>query len=252
MSQEPARPDNGLPDRELPDRGRVRGPGRPTTLVLLRHGETPWSPERRFAGSSDIPLTQEGTRQAKAAAERLVTRAASAASGQALRAGAGRWARSAVPGGITTIVASPMLRTRQTAAAVSAATGLPVATDPAWVEIGFGAWEGMTRAEADKQWAAELAAWDADVTVAPPGGESFDAATRRVLSGLDALLAAHSGECVLLVSHLTPIKIVLLHAMLAPPAGLRRVLLSVASLSETDWYPDGTGLVRYVNDTAHI
>jgi probable phosphoglycerate mutase len=220
--------------------------------VFLRHGETPWSSERRFAGSSDIPLTDEGARQAGAAGERLATRAASAADGVAARAAAGRWSGSAVPGGITAIVASPMLRTRQTALAVSAATGLPVETDAAWVEVDFGAWEGLTRAEAEKEWTAELAAWDADLTVAPPGGESFDAATHRVLAGLDALLAAHPGECVLVVSHVTPIKIVLLHALLAPSAALRHVYLSVASLSETDWYPGGTGVVRSVNDTAHM
>jgi probable phosphoglycerate mutase len=158
----------------------------------------------------------------------------------------------AVPGGITVIVASPLLRARQTAAAVSAATGLPVTTDADWAEVDFGEWEGLTRAEAARDWAAEVAAWEADSAVAPPGGESFDAAARRVLRALGAVLAAHPGECVLVVSHVTPIKIVLLHALLAPPAALRRMFLGVASLSETDWYPDGTGLVRSVNDTAHL
>jgi probable phosphoglycerate mutase len=197
-------------------------------VLLLRHGETPWSPERRYAGSSDIPLTQNGARQAAAAAARLAG------------------------GGIAAIVASPLRRTRQTAAAVSAATGLPVVFDAAWAEVDFGDWEGLTHAEASERWPAEMAAWQADPAVAPPGGESFAAASARVLLGLKTLLAAHPGQSVLVVSHVNPIKIVLLHALHAPTHALRRVYLDVASLSETDWYPDGTGLVRSVNDTAHL
>jgi probable phosphoglycerate mutase len=197
-------------------------------VLLLRHGETPWSPERRYAGSSDIPLTENGARQAAAAAARVAS------------------------GGIAAIVASPLRRTRQTAAAVSAATGLPVVFDAAWAEVDFGDWEGLTHAEASERWPAEMAAWQADPAVAPPGGESFAAASARVLFGFKTLLAAHPGQSVLVVSHVNPIKMVLLHALHAPIDALRRVYLDVASLSETDWLPDGTGLVRSVNDTAHL
>jgi probable phosphoglycerate mutase len=227
----------------------VAPPSKPATVLLLRHGETPWSNDRRFAGSTDIPLTDTGTRQANAAAQRLAARAEGT-----LAAGAtGRWAsHSAVPGEITAIVASPLRRTRQTAAAVGAATGLPVSADAGWAEVDFGEWEGLTRAETAERWPDELAGWEADTAVAPPGGESFDAATRRVLGALDALLTSYAGQCVLVVSHVTPIKIVLLHALLAPADALRRMYLGVASLSETDWYPDGTGVVRSVNDIAHL
>jgi ribonuclease H / adenosylcobalamin/alpha-ribazole phosphatase len=228
----------------------VTGPSKPSTVLLLRHGETTWSPERRFAGRTDIPLTGGGERQAAAVAQRLSARAEGTL---AAAAAAGRWAgQSVVPGAITAIVASPLQRTRQTAAPVSAATGLPVVTDPGWAEVDFGEWEGLTRAETIARWAGELAAWDADTAVAPPGGESFDTATGRVLGALDALLAAHPGECVLVVTHMTPIKIVLMHALLANSSILRRLYVGVASLCETDWYPDSTGLVRTVNDTAHL
>jgi probable phosphoglycerate mutase len=245
----PARKAAGSDDDAAGD-AAVTGPSEPSTVLLLRHGETPWSTERRFAGSTDIPLTEAGVQQANGAAQRLAARTAGTL---AAGAAAGRWAgQSVVPGAVSAIVASPLLRTQQTAAAVSAATGVPVETDPGWAEVDFGEWEGLTRAEATGRWAAELAAWDADTAVAPPGGESFDAATQRVLRALGALLAAHPGECVLVASHVTPIKIVLMHALLAPPAALRRMYLGVASVSETDWFPDGTGLVRSVNDTAHL
>jgi probable phosphoglycerate mutase len=216
-------------------------PERVTTVVLLRHGETPWSTERRFAGRTDLPLTGNGAAQAAAVAARLAGRAADRAAG-----------RAAVPGPVTAIVASPLLRTSQTAAAVSAATGLPVVTDPAWAEVDFGDWEGLTLAEVAGRWPAEAAAWQADTSVAPPGGESLDSAARRVLAGLDAVFAAHAGGCVLVVTHVTPIKLVLVRALRAPLTALRHMYLDVACLCETDWYPDGTGSVRSLNDTAHL
>jgi probable phosphoglycerate mutase len=219
----------------------ARAPDRATTVVLLRHGETPWSPERRFAGSTDLPLTADGAAQAAGVAARLAARAADRAA-----------ARSAVPGPVTAIVAAPLLRARETAAAVSAATGLPVEIAPAWAEVDFGDWEGLTLAEAAGRWPAETAAWQASTSVAPPGGESLDGAARRVRAGLDAVFAAHAGECVLVVSHVTPIKLALVRALRAPVTALRHMYLDVACLCETDWFPDGTGSVRSLNDTAHL
>jgi ribonuclease H / adenosylcobalamin/alpha-ribazole phosphatase len=73
-----------------------------------------------------------------------------------------------------------------------------------------------------------------------------------VLKALDSLLAEHAGATVLVVSHVTPMKILLLHALLAPPAALRRMQLDVACLCEIDWYAGGLGIVRTMNDTAHL
>ncbi len=209
--------------------GWAQAAGRPAITVLLRHGETPLSPERRFAGRGDIPLTETGLRQARAAAARLAAQA---------RIGA--------------IVSSPLRRARLTAEAVAAETGLPVAFDGAWSETDFGEWEGLSYAEATRRWPGEMAAWQADPGVAPPGGESIAATAGRVLPALDKLLAEHPDGCVLIVSHVTPIKIVLRHALLAPAAALRRMYLDVASLCEIDWYPDGAAVVRSLNDTAHL
>ena len=200
----------------------------PVTTVLLRHGETPLSGERRFAGRGDIPLTETGQRQARAAAERLAER-----------------------GGIQLIVTSPLGRARLTAEAVAAATGAPLRVDDGWMETDFGEWEGLSYAEAMQAWPDELAAWSKDTSVAPPGGESFAATTRRVLPALDRVLDREPGT-VVVVSHVSPIKIVLRHALLAPPPALRRMQLDVACLSEVDWYPDGPAVVRSLNDTAHL
>ena len=95
-------------------------------------------------------------------------------------------------------------------------------------------------------------AWLADTGVAPPGGESLAATSVRVLAALEALVAAHPGATVLIVSHVTPMKIALRHALLAPPAALRRMHLDVACLCEIDWYAGGVGVVRLLNDTGHL
>jgi ribonuclease H / adenosylcobalamin/alpha-ribazole phosphatase len=212
-----------------PARGWNPEQGRATTTLLLRHGETPLSAERRFAGRGEIPLTAQGLRQAAAAADRLAAR-----------------------GRIDLIVSSPLLRARQTADAAARATGAPLQTEDGLAELDFGEWEGMTIAEASQRWPAEVTAWLGNVDAAPPGGESFAAAIIRVGGALDRLLAAHRFRTLLLVSHVSPIKIAICRALLAPAATLFRFQLDVASLCEIDWYADGPAVVRSLNDTAHL
>jgi ribonuclease H / adenosylcobalamin/alpha-ribazole phosphatase len=203
--------------------------GRPTTTLLLRHGQTPLSAERRFAGRGDAPPTEAGRRQASAAARRLAAR-----------------------GGIDMIVTSPLRRARRTAETVASATGAPLQVEDDLIEADFGKWEGLTFAEAAAQWPDEMAAWLAGTDAAPPGGESFAVAARRVLDALSRLLAAYPQRTLVLVSHVTPIKTLVCRAILAPPAALFRIHLDVASLCEIDWFSDGPALVRSLNDTAHL
>jgi broad specificity phosphatase PhoE/ribonuclease HI len=212
-----------------PARGWGSARAKPTTTLLLRHGQTPLSAERRFAGRADIPLTDTGRRQAAAAAARLAAR-----------------------GGIDVIVTSPLQRTRRTAEVVAEATGAPLVVEDDLVETDFGKWEGLSFAEAGAQDPDHLKAWLGGADVAPPDGESFAAAGRRVLGALDRLLAAYPEQTVLVVSHVTPIKTLLCRALLAPPATLFRIHLDVASLCDVDWFADGPALVRSVNDTSHL
>ena len=214
----------------------MTSPGSPTITLLLRHGETPLSGERRFAGRGDIPLTAEGVRQAALAGRRL--------------AGAA----------IDVIVSSPLQRARRTAEAVADATGAPMTVYDEFAEADFGLWEGLTFAEAGENWAAELAAWRRSPDVAPPEGESFAQVALRVVAGLSRLLAEYSGQKVVVVSHVTPIKTLLCRALLAPPETMFRINLEVASLCQVDWIGDGaasgpgsgSAVVRSVNDVAHL
>ena len=211
-------------------RTRGWGPqGQATTTILLRHGQTALSVERRFAGRGDAPLTDVGLQQAAAAAARLQAR-----------------------GGIDLVVSSPLSRARRTAEAVAGATGAGLLIDEDLAETDFGAWEGLTFGEVMKRWPGEMAAWMASADVCPPGGESLSAAARRALTSLDRLLAEHVNTTMVLVSHVTPIKTIICRALLAPPAALFRIHLDVASLSEADWFTDGPALLRSMNDTAHL
>ncbi len=202
--------------------------GEPTVTALLRHGQTPMSVQKRYAGRTDAPLTEVGAQQAAAAAKRLAS------------------------AGLGVIVTSPLLRTVQPAQAVAAVTGAAVVTDDGFRETDFGAWEGLTFAEVRERWPAEISAWLADPDVAPPGGESFTDVSARVTEALDRVLAARAGQTVLIVSHVTPIKMLVTAALLAPPAALYRMHLDVAALCEIDWYADGPAVLRSFNDTSHL
>ncbi|WP_433501526.1 bifunctional RNase H/acid phosphatase [Sphaerimonospora sp. CA-214678] len=202
----------------------------PTSLLLLRHGETPLSIEKRFSGLGDPRLTSNGTAQAEAAAARL----------------------SREPYDIGVIVSSPLKRARQTAEAVAVRTGLTVEVDEDLREIDFGAWEGYTFAEVQQRWPEQLAAWLADQEVPPPGGESFADAARRVDRARERIVKANEGRCVLMVSHVTPIKLLLRFALNAPPEAMHRMHLDLACLSAIDYYADGPAVVRTLNDTAHL
>jgi broad specificity phosphatase PhoE/ribonuclease HI len=200
----------------------------PTTLLLVRHGETELS-GKRFSGRGDAPLSARGEEQAAAVAKRLST-----------------------VEGVAAVVASPLRRTRSTAAVVGGMLGLDVEVDDDLVETDFGRWDGLTFAEVKQRWAAEHAAWMQDTSVAPPGGESVAAVARRVRRARDRILAAYPGRTVVVVSHVTPIKLLLCSALGAPTGAVFRMHLDTASLSEADWYPDGPALVRLVNDTSHL
>ena len=209
-------------------------PGRrATTVWLLRHGETPLSVEKRFAGVGDAALTDRGVAQAEAAAAHLA-----------------EWAGA--HGGADAVVASPLKRTRATADAVARALGAEVTEEPGLAETDFGEWEGMTFAEVRERAPHLLTAWLGDPEAAPPGGESFASVTRRVAEARTRVLEAHAGQTVVVVSHVTPIKTLLRLALSAPPEALYRMHLDVACLSRIDYYADGPAVVHSMNETAHL
>ncbi|MGW2723795.1 bifunctional RNase H/acid phosphatase [Streptomyces sp. NPDC001492] len=206
--------------------------GAPATFVLLRHGETPLTPQKRFSGSggTDPSLSDVGREQAERAGAALARR-----------------------GTIQAIVASPLARTRETAGIVASHLGLEVSIDDGLIETDFGAWEGLTFAEVRERYPDDLNAWLADPHAQPSGGgESFAATATRIEATRDKLVAAYAGRTVLLVSHVTPIKTFVRLALGAPPESLFRMELSAAALSAVAYYADGNASVRLFNDTSHL
>ncbi|MFJ8161130.1 bifunctional RNase H/acid phosphatase [Streptomyces sp. NPDC096136] len=206
--------------------------GAPATFVLLRHGETALTPQKRFSGSggTDPELSPAGRRQAAAVAGALAAR-----------------------GTVQAVVSSPLRRCRETAQAVADRLGLPVTVEEGLRETDFGAWEGLTFAEVRERFPEDLQAWLDSPKAAPTGGgESFAAVTRRVSATRDRLLSAYAGRTVLLVTHVTPVKTLVRLALGAPPEALFKMELSAASLSAVAYYADGNASVRLLNDTSHL
>ncbi|NEB87992.1 histidine phosphatase family protein, partial [Streptomyces anulatus] len=206
--------------------------GAPATLVLLRHGETALTPEKRFSGSggTDPELSATGRGQAERAAEHF-----------------------AALGTVQEIVSSPLRRCRETAAAVAGRLGLDVRIDEGLRETDFGAWEGLTFGEVRERYADDLTAWLASPDTAPTGGgESFAEVAERVAAARDRIVARYAGRTVLLVTHVTPIKTLVRLALGAPPEALFRMELSAASISTVAHYADGNASVRLLNDTSHL
>ncbi|MFE9969505.1 bifunctional RNase H/acid phosphatase [Streptomyces hirsutus] len=206
--------------------------GPPATFVLLRHGETPLTPQKRFSGSggSDPSLSDAGREQAERAAAALARR-----------------------GTVQAVVASPLARTRETAGIVAARLGLEVSVEEGLRETDFGAWEGLTFAEVRERHPDDLNAWLSSPDAEPTGGgESFADTATRVAATRDKLTAAYAGRTVLLVTHVTPIKTLIRLALGAPPEALFRMELSAASLSAVAYYADGNASVRLFNETSHL
>jgi broad specificity phosphatase PhoE len=202
--------------------------GTPTRLLLLRHGQTELSVQRRYSGHGDPELTPLGHAQAAGAAARIAR----------------------MPG-VAAVLTSPLRRACQTAELVAQATGAPLRVRERLVETDFGAWEGLTFAEARARDPQLHADWLGSEDVAPPGGESFGAVGKRIEVERVELVREHPGATLVLVTHVTPIKMLLRDALLGGPGILYRLHLDLASLSIADFYEDGGASVRLVNDTSH-
>ncbi|WP_448624101.1 bifunctional RNase H/acid phosphatase [Geodermatophilus sp. URMC 64] len=200
-----------------------------TTLThLLRHGQTEHTPERRFSGSSDLPLSELGRAEARAAARHLEDR------------------------GIDAIVCSPLQRCRETAQAAADVLGLPVEVDEDLRELDFGEWEGLTGDEVRARNPLAVRRFFGGTDVRAPGGESIADVSARVAKARARILAKHAGETVLVVSHVTPIKLLLAAGLGVGDEVVHRVFLEAASLCTVAWSSDGRASVRLVNGTSHL
>ncbi|MFT4286151.1 histidine phosphatase family protein [Nocardioides sp.] len=203
-------------------------PAEPTTLVLVRHGVTPHTREKRFSGGlggANPGLSDEGRDQVRQTAEWL----------------------SPLTGQVAALVSSPVRRTLESAEIVGRVLGMDVEQEPGLAEMEFGHWDGLTFAEVMERHPDELARWRESLDAAPDGGESFRVVERRVLEALARLRERFAGRTVVVVSHVTPIKILVAHAVGAPLDAVYRMELSPASVTMVSYYADELSSMRLYN-----
>jgi ribonuclease H / adenosylcobalamin/alpha-ribazole phosphatase len=205
--------------------------GRPTRLVLLRHGVTDFTIARKLdgRGGADPGLNALGQQQAAAAA---------------------RAVRAFLGDGPVRVVSSSLARGVQTGSAVAAAMGVPLETDEDWDEQGFGDWDGKSVGQLAARYPAELARLREDDAYVRVGGESHRDMAKRVLAAFER--AASSDLPVVVATHRKPIMVVLAHVLGIPHDRIWRLATSPASLTTVEMWSDGGAMVPFVNDTSHL
>jgi broad specificity phosphatase PhoE len=201
----------------------------PTRVLLVRHGATLLTAEDRFAGSTDVPLSPEGLRQAGSLAKRL--------RGQE----------------IVAIYASPMQRTLETAGILATPHGLQPIAEPAFREIDYGHWEGRTRSEVETTFQDEYAIWAEDpFTVAPAGGESGLNVLNRALPVMRRIVERHRHQSVVIVSHKGTNRLLISSLLGFDLRGYRdRLDQSPAALNSLDFMNEVRPRLRLFNDVSH-
>jgi broad specificity phosphatase PhoE len=190
-------------------------------IVFVRHGETEANRQRLALGRADPALTEHGEEQAEALAARLASLE------------------------VATVLASPLLRARQTAAPIAAAVGAQVVIDDRLIELDYGEWDGRSFPDLPPD---ALERWRNDPTFAPPGGESLRAVATRVADLCTELL---DGPTVVAVSHVSPIKAAVTWALGASEELGWRMFLDLASITRIAGRNGQASLIGY-NDTAHL
>jgi broad specificity phosphatase PhoE len=200
-----------------------------TRLFLVRHGATTLSAEDRFAGSTDVALSDEGRHQAIGLGARLADDR------------------------IAAVYCSPLRRTLDTAALAAQPHGLAPVARPGLREIDHGHWEGLTRQEVEERFRDEYARWEADpFTVAPDGGECGVDVMARALPVIRAIVEAHQGENVLVVSHKATIRLVISSLLGFDARGYRdRLDQAPACLNVLDFKDPVRARLMLFNDISH-
>lgn len=197
---------------------------RPTTILLVRHGQTPTTGKILPGRAKGLSLADEGRRQAEIAAQRI---------GDLKR--------------VDAIYSSPLERAKETAAPIASACGLRTRVNRGLFECDFGEWTG-----AELKKLMKLPEWQtvqrAPSTFRFPGGESFTEMQTRMVSTLDALRLEHPGGTIVCVSHADTIKAAVAHALGTHIDLFQRIVISPASITAIAW---GTGgpVVLTVNST---
>ncbi len=222
----------------------VRAPGNVTepltTIILVRHGRTALTETNKLSGSGgeDPSLSEAGFVDAAAVAEAIAGFGVS-----------GPFAHLPAP---TAVIASPILRTKQTALAIAERIGRRVELLPEIAEISFGDWDGYTVAEVRERWGEAFEHWRGSWQESPPNGEALEVFDHRIQRGINDILANHGGETVVAVSHVMPIRGFVRFAMDAGIAAYWRPQISPCSITVLRLWGRQAAEIVTVNSTGHL
>lgn len=211
-----------------------------TTLILVRHGRTVLTESRKISGGDgeNPDLSELGRQDAREVAEELAKLGHS-----------GNFAYLSAP---VAVVHSPIARAKQTAQAISNRISLPMVSNADLAEIGFGEWDGLTNEEMIAAFEEEYNVWRGSFDVAPPGGESLKDFDARVRRAFDAILKQYSGQTVVVVAHVMPIRALLRLANDSSIAGFWRPNIGPASISIARYWGHEAAEVICSNSTSHL
>ena len=200
-----------------------------TRILLVRHGATTLSAEDRFAGSSDVPLSEEGFAQAQRLGQRLRDEP------------------------IVAVYCSDMVRAVATAKAIARSHRLEPIPRRDLREMDHGAWEGLVHRDVETRFADDYRRWDADPLLSPPpGGESGLSVLARALPELSRIVADHPGETVAVASHKATNRLLLCAILGIDPRLYRaRIGQDLACLNVIDFRTPAQGRVLLLNDVSH-
>ena len=200
-----------------------------TRVLLARHGATTLSVEDRFAGSSDVPLSNDGLEQARRLGLRLKDEP------------------------IAAVYCSDMHRAIRTAEGIAQPHGLQPIARPALREMDHGQWEGLVHKDVETRFAQDYRRWDADPLLSPPpGGESGLAVLARALPELSRIVSDHPGQTVAVASHKATNRLLLCAILGIDPRLYRaRIGQDLGCLNVIDFRTPAHGRVLLLNDISH-
>ena len=199
-----------------------------TDILLVRHGETAWNREEVFRGVHDVPLNENGRRQARLAAEALKSRRIQAA------------------------YTSPLSRATETAGIVLAPHGIEARVHKGLLDFDYGEWTGRKDADVAREWPAERAAWGARPhSVRAPGGDTLAEVFDRAFGAMEEIARNHAGEMVALFAHRVVNKLLILGALGLGLARFPFIIQGNCCVNEFERTEKGY-VIRTINDVAHI
>ncbi|MGE5554503.1 MAG: histidine phosphatase family protein [Betaproteobacteria bacterium] len=197
-------------------------------LILVRHGETEWNRSAKIQGQLDVVLSPVGREQAKKVARRLAAEKVAA------------------------VYSSDLARASETAAIIAEPHGLKVTTDPNLREGCFGAWQGLTMAEVQERFAENYAAVRRDpVHGRPADGECIAEVADRAQRAVEGIVAAHSGEMAVIVTHGGTLKALICRFLGLDLSQRWRLVIDNCSLTIFAWR-EGSPVLLTLNDTSHL